>query len=157
MRRRVNGFDIFIIVVVVLGLLFLARKGLHHTGTLAAAPKTVAFTLKSAPTQNSVAIAARLARGGTVQVNASGSWITMGTLTSYAIGPYLSSVPNGKGQLVVAADPLDRTINLVIEAKAQVNGKAITINGNPFNVGQSVLLQEGGAQMSAAIVGTQVR
>lgn len=156
MRRRVNGFDIFIVVVVVLGLLFLARKGLHHTGGLAA-QKPVYFTLKSLPTQNSVAISERLAKGGQVTVNAAGSWIPMGTLESYSIGPYLSTVPNAKGQLVIASDPLDRTIHLVIEAPAVVTGKLVTINGNPFAVGQTVLLQEGGAQMAATIVGEEVR
>lgn len=155
MQRRVNGLDIFIIIVVVLGVLFLARKGLSRTGATAT-PTRIVFALNSAPTQNSVALTQALQRGGRVTVNASGSWVQIGTLKSFSIGPYLTSVPNGQGTLVVATDPLQRTIHLVITGQGSVNGKAVTINGNPFSVGQNVVLQEGGAQLIATIVREQV-
>lgn len=156
MRRRMNGFDIFIIAVVVLGLVFLALKGLHRTGVTATQTRIV-FELNSGPTQNAVAIAGALQRGDRVTVNAAGSWVPIGTLQSFSIGPYLTSVPNGKGGLSVASDPLQRTIHLVVTGQGAVSGKAVTINGNPFSIGQNVVLQEGGAQLTATIVGERVR
>lgn len=156
MRRRLNGFDIFIILVVVLGLLFLVRKGLHKTG-VTVVQHQVEFILTSAPTQNSVNITKRMKKNGLVNVNAAGTWIPMGPMTSFSIGQYQTAVATAKGQLVIANDPLERVIHMVITAQAVLTGKQVTINGNPFSVGQSVLLQEGGAVLSAQITDERVK
>lgn len=156
MRRKFNGFDILVAVVIVVGLIFLARKALHHTGTLVP-QQTVVFTVTSVPTVNSAIVANQLVRGGSVTVSASGSFVQLGTLQATAIRPLITSVSNGHGKLVVATDPLEKQIVMTIAAKAAVSGKKVTINGNPFLVGQGLLMQEGGAQISGYITSEQVR
>ncbi len=155
MRRKFNGFDILVAVVIVAGLVLLGYKALHHTGTLVP-QRTVVFTVTSVPTVNSAVVAGELIRHGTVDVSAAGTFIPLGTLKTVTIQPYRSSVPNGQGKLVVATDPLEKQLVLTIAAKAALSGKKVTINGNPFLVGQSLLMQEGGAQISGYITTVQV-
>ena len=154
MRRKFNGFDILIAVVIVVGLLFLARKALNHTGTLVP-QQTVVFTVTSQATQNASTFVANMVPGGTVMVSAAGSYIPLGRLTSVQVIPYVTSIANGKGQLVRATDPVEKQLILAISAKAVVSGKKVTINGNPFLIGQDLLMQEGGAQISGYITNVQ--
>lgn len=154
MRRKFNGFDILIAVVIVVGLVFLARKALNHTGTLVP-QQTVVFTVTSQATQNASTFVANMVPGGTVMVSAAGSYIPFGRLTSVQVIPYVTSIANGKGQLVRATDPVEKQLILAISAKAVVSGKKVTINGNPFLIGQDLLMQEGGAQISGYITNVQ--
>ena len=156
MRHKFNGFDILVAAIVVLGLLFLARKALHHTGTLAP-QQTVLFTVTSVPTVNAATDVGELVRGGSVSVSAAGAFVTFGTLRQVAIRPFVTSVSNGHGQLVVATDPLQKQIVMTIAAQASVSDKKVTINGNPFLVGQGLLMQEGGAQISGYITKVKVQ
>ncbi len=155
MRRKFNGFDILVAVVIVAGLALLGYKALHHTGTLTP-QQTVVFTVTSGPTVNSGTFANELVRHGTVQVSAAGTFIAFGTLETVTIQPFRTSVPNGQGKLVVATDPLEKQLVLTIKAKAAVSDKKVTINGNPFLVGQDLLMQEGGAQIGGYITSVRV-
>ncbi len=154
MRRKFNGFDILIAVVIVVGLVFLGRKALNHTGTLVP-QQTVVFTVTSQATQNASTFVANMVPGGTVMVSAAGSYVPLGRLTSVQVIPYVTSIANGKGQLVRATDPVEKQLILAISAKAVVSGKKVTINGNPFLIGQDLLMQEGGAQISGYITNVQ--
>ncbi len=155
MRRKFNGFDILVAVVIVAGLLLLAYKALHHTGTLTP-QQTVVFTVTSVPTVNSAIVAGELIQNGTVNVSAAGSFIAFGTLKAMHIQPLKTSTANAQGKLVIATDPLEKQIVMTITAKAAVSHKKVTINGNPFLVGQGLLMQEGGAQISGYITNIQV-
>jgi len=156
LRRKFNGFDILVALVIVVGLVFLARKALHHTGTLVP-QQTVTFTVTSQATQNVGTFLSELVSNGTVMVQAAGSYVPLGTLTSVQVTPYVTSIANGKGQLVRAADPVEKQMILTITAKAVVSQKKVTINGNPFLLGQSLIMQEGGAQIGGFITNIQVQ
>ncbi len=156
MRRRFNGFDILIAVIVVVGLVLLARRGLHHTGTLATT-HPVLFTVTSLPSHNAAAISAHMQVGGTVTVSASGSYITFGKLTSVTLVPYQVAVSNGKGGLTVGTDPTQQEVQFTVLGSATISGKTIDINGNPFLVGQLSVFQAGGSQVSAVISNEQVQ
>ncbi len=156
MGRKFNGFDILVAVIIVLGLLFLARKALNRAAP-AAPQQTVLFTVTSVPTVNAATDVAQLIKGGTVQVSASGSFVQFGTLKAVAVRPVETSVPNGRGQLVVTTDPLEKQIVMTVEAQANISQKKVTINGNPFLVGQGLLMQEGGAQVSGYITNVRAK
>lgn len=156
MRRKFNGFDLLVAAIVVIGLLLLARRGLHHTG--ATTPThPVTFTVVSLPTSYASAIASGMLVGGNVTVSASGAFITFGTLKSVQVVPYYTSASNGSGGLTRVQDPNLREVQFTVSASAAVSGKTVTINGNPFLVGQQALFQEGGSQVIAIITGEQVR
>ena len=154
MRRKFNGFDILVAVVIVVGLVFLARKALNHTGTLVP-QRTVIFTVTSQATQNAPTFVANMVPGGAVTVSAAGSYIPFGKLTKVQVIPYVTSIANGKGQLVRATDPVEKQMLLTITSKAVVSGKKVTINGNPFLIGQNLIMQEGGAQIGGYITNVQ--
>jgi hypothetical protein len=156
LRRRFNGFDILIAVIVVVGLVLLARRGLHHTGTLATT-HPVLFTVTSLPTHNAGAVSTHMQVGGTVTVAVSGSYITFGTLKSVSVVPYQIAVPNGKGGLTVGTDPTQQEVQFTVLGSATLSGKTVDINGNPFLVGQLSVFQAGGAQVSAVITNEQVQ
>jgi hypothetical protein len=156
LRRKFNGFDILVAVVVVVALLFLARKALPHTGTLVTQHE-VTFTVTSMATQNVGSFEAELVPHGTVMVSAAGSFIPFGTLKSVTVIPYVTSIANGQGKLVRATDPVEKQMVMTVATSAVVSAKKVTINGNPFLLGQELIMQEGGAQISGFITGIQAK
>jgi len=156
-QRRFNGFDILVAVVVVLAVVLLAYRALRHTGTAGVTPqKTVVLSVTSAPTINWATFQRHLVPGRAVTVSAAGSFIPLGTLSSLQVQPYVISVPNAQGKLVLATDPRDRQFLLKISVKAAVASGEVTVNGNPFLIGQGVLLEEGGAEVSGTITSYKV-
>jgi hypothetical protein len=156
LRRRFNGFDILIAVIVVVGLVLLARRGLHHTGTLTVT-HPVQFTVTSLPTQNAAVIASHMQIGGTVTVSASGAFVTFGKLESVKVVPYHIAVSNGQGGITTGTDPTQRQVQFTVLGSATVSGKTVKINGNPFLVGQESSFQEGGSQLLGIITDEKVR
>lgn len=156
MRRRFNGFDILIAVIVVVGLVLLARRGLHHTGTLTVT-HPVLFSVTSLPTQNAAAIAAHMTVGGTVTVSAAGAFVSFGKLESVQVVPYYTGVSDGHGGITKAVDPTEEEVQFTVLGQATVSGQTVKINGNPFLVGQESTFQEGGSQLIGIIGDEKVR
>ncbi len=156
MRKRFNGFDILVAAIVVIGLLLLARRGLHHTGTLTVT-HPVLFTVTSLPTTNASVIVAHMTPGGSVAVSVAGTSVPFGKLESVHVVPLYTATPNGKGGLTKVVDPLNQAVQFTVLGQATLSGKTVTINGNPFLVGQVSTFQEGGSQVTAAISDEKVR
>ncbi|MDA8345759.1 MAG: DUF4330 family protein [Thermaerobacter sp.] len=156
MRRRFNGFDILVAAIVVIGLLLLARRGLHHTGTLTVT-HPVLFTVTSLPTTNAAAIVGHMSAGGTVTVSASGAFIPFGKLESVQVVPYYITASDGKGGVHKVVDPTQREVRFTVLGQSTLSGKTVEINGNPFLVGQESTFQEGGSQVIGIIGDEKVR
>jgi len=161
LRKRFNGFDFLVALIVVVGLLFLARRALtmHHGGNLPqqTAQQTVVFTLLTAGTSNASGFVSHFDIGGDATVPAGGARVSLGTLTRVQIVPDMISVPNGHGGVVALPDPTLQRLQLTIKGKGAVAGGKVTVNGTPFLIGQGVAVEEGGAEVTGYILNEQVR
>lgn len=162
MRLRFNGFDALVLVFIVALAALLVHSELKHASVAATAglgptPRTVVFSITTMPTQYAQSVMSHMQVGGQVSVQAGGNFVPLGTLQSVSEHADTFTVNNGTGVMVVTSDPTEGVLRLIVAAKAVVNQKTVTINGNAFYVDQHAVFHEGGSEFDGVITDEQVR
>ena len=148
--RRFNIVDVLIVLLVVVAVVYIAKRVLKPTAAAANIPVTLTF--QSAPTEYYSRDLSILAHHKNIEAASGGTFYPVGTLQSARAVPLYVSVPLPNGSLRKAVDPLSRLVLLKISAVAQAQNGDYLFHNNPLYIGESLVLKAGPLELAGTVV-----
>lgn len=154
-KRKFNAVDVIFILIVLAGLAFVLLRftGLGSiaglTGESAAESYIITFSGDEVPNF----VIERIEAGDPLTDDA--CQLDLGTVVDLEVSDAVSYNANDAGELVVSSKPNNSSIKLMGEVQATDNGNGITIDGNSFGVGHTMVVRAGDAKMYLVVYDIQ--
>lgn len=146
-KRRFNAVDVIFLIVIVLGVLFIALRlgGIDVVEKLTGGDKTETFIVTFSGDEVPEFVAERIENGAPVKDEELS--VSLGTVSGLVTGPSRSVSNLPDGTIVVSSRDGYLSVELSATLNAKDTGNGIEVDGLLLGVGHSMTLRAGDAKM----------